>query len=161
MAIPELGPLPGRAGVALPFLRGAAKLGYSPARALQELITLGLSFRRQQTLDLYATLQGRADLERIARGIGENTVLPYDVHNEMQFKLGSNYQYVVEVEAPNLGTSEYITVSSAVRLTAAEIRRLAVRLATSGNYEGFHQFTTGEQYTVITEANRSPGVPNT
>lgn len=157
MATPLLEFLEGRAKEALPYLRAAAAKGLTPTEAIKELTPLGLTFRRQAMLDVYAALQNRIDPERTARLVGQGVPIPQELHNVSPVDLGSNYQYVVgayDVSGEPLG---YVTVSSNIPLSAERIRLKAGILFATGAEVYLEDPNIPIAAIAIGEANVSPG----
>jgi hypothetical protein len=132
MAVPTLEFLTGRAKAALPFLVGAAERGLTPSQAIAELAPLNLTFRRQAMLDVYATLTSAPSPTRIERLIGANAPIPQNLHTTSPAPLGSNYQYQVSFGSLVTANPDYLTVTSDVPLSLAQIRELGAELGTKG-----------------------------
>jgi hypothetical protein len=122
MAERELSFLTGKAGEALPYLKGAAAEGLTPTAAIALLKGLNLTFNRQRMLDVYAALQARVDPERAARLVGQNVPLPQELHFTYPRQMSSDYEYVVEAVDEFAEPIGYVTISSSVPLAANEIR---------------------------------------
>jgi hypothetical protein len=158
MAQPLLDFITGSARMALPFLRKAAAAGVKAGAVIDVLRAFGLKFSTQRMLDVYAALQGRADLSRYLRIVPPTVTLPYEAHTEAVFNMRTNYQYVVRVFNPATQNEQYVTVVSEFPLAEVQIRAEVDTI-----------FATGQKYQVpldeytdsdvsIVEANRSAGV---
>jgi hypothetical protein len=122
------------------------------------LRAFGLKFQTQRMLDVYAALQGRADLERYLRIVPATTTLPYEAHTEAVYNIGTNYQYVVRVFNPALNNEQFVTVASEFPLSETQIRANVDAIFASGKkYEVPLDEYADADITII-EANRSAGV---
>jgi hypothetical protein len=166
MPTPLLDFLEGRAKSALPFLRAGVKQGQSATQIIANLAPLNLTFRRQAMLDVIAALQGKITPERkggieppLTRLLGVNTPIPQDLHNPAVVNLNSNYQYVVNFAQEGVVTSDYLTVSSAVPLSIANIKLLGSLIANTGYLADVEAPQVSPTDVGVIEANVSPTAP--
>jgi hypothetical protein len=159
MAQPLLDFLEGRARVALPFLRAAATAGVKVTAVIDVLRAFGLKFATQPILDIYAALQGRADIKRYLRIVPLTTTLPSEAHKaNVVYNQIANYNYVIRVFHPDTMGTQYVVVASAVPLSQLQIRaKVDAMFATGERYK-----LTLEEYAdsevTIEEANRRLGI---
>jgi hypothetical protein len=159
MAQPLLDFLEGRARVALPFLRAAANAGVKVTAVIDVLRAFGLKFATQPILDIYAALQGRADIRRYLRIVPPATTLPAEAHAaNVVYNQAENYNYVIRVFNPALQHEQYVVVASAVPLSQLQIRaKVDAMFATGERYKlSLEEYSDAE--VTIEEANRRLGI---
>lgn len=159
MAQPLLDFITGRARLALPYLRAAAKQGLSAAKAIDLLRPFNLTFNRQRMLDVYGVLLNRIDPSRVERLVGSATPFPVDLHTPAPTNINSNFQYVVSTLDLTSQEDEYLTVSSSVPLAADEIREMGALLFANGQYFENEQAPVRAGEVAIIEANVGQNVP--
>jgi hypothetical protein len=159
MAIPLLDFLEGRARQALPFLRSAAAKGLTATAALESIKGLTPTFNRQRMLDIYAVLQERADPEKLARLVGQNVPIPQELHTPSPAEMRSNYQYVVEAIDEFAEPIGYVTISSAIPLSGADIRASAGLIFATQSELYLEEETQRASAVSIIEANVNASVP--
>jgi len=132
---PDLTFLQGSALRALPFIRAMVAQGASANSIISQLKLGDTPLRRQTALDIISLLKGKGDLQNIIRLTSPNTPLPQEAHEPSVVNISSNYQYLVLAENTNAGIDAYVTVSSAVPLSANNIFAVAGTLFTGpGDY---------------------------
>lgn len=159
MPQPLLDFLVGRARQALPYMRALAARGTNAGVALEILQQFDLGFQKQRFLDVYAALQNRADVNRYARLVGPNGILPPEAHTVAVTELTSNgqpvnYQYLLEVENGPIQAPEYITVSSQVPLSTNDIFSLGTSILSNPARYSLTQEELGQITLSLQEANR-------
>jgi hypothetical protein len=159
MAERELSFLTGRAGEALPYLKGAAAEGLTPTAAIALLKGLNLTFNRQRMLDVYAALQARVDPERAARLVGQNAPIPQELHFTPPQQMLANYEYVVEAVDEFAEPIGYVTISSSVPLAANEIRARGGLLFVTQSEVYLEEEDQIPHAVTIVEANVNASVP--
>ena len=132
MAEPLLDFLTGRAKAALPFLRGAVAQGLKPEQIIAALQASGIpTFRREVMLGIIAALENRADLARYLRIVPPTTPLPPEAHTvNVVYNQTDNYQYGVKIVDPASPAPTWVTVVSAIPLSASNIRAVAETMQT-------------------------------
>jgi hypothetical protein len=159
MAQPPLEFLAGAAKIAAPFLRKAAAAGVKATAVLDVLRAFGLRFSTQQMLDVYAAIQGRADLERYLRIVPPNVTLPPEAHVLNPSPQRVNYQYLIQVTHPVLETPRFATISSDVPLSASTIKAQTELLFRSSETTRLEEGNFSDAEVTILEAKRSAGAP--
>lgn len=159
MAVPLLDFVTGRARQALPFLKKAASEGLTPTQAISQLRELGGGGQTQRLLDIYAALQNRISLPRILRLVGETTTIPKDLHHLAETTINSNYQYVIATSVGGYPTPDFLTVTSSVPLSAAQIRAQGAFLFNSEEYSDLDLGPVEQSDIDITEANVADYAP--
>ena len=140
MAQPQLQFLVGKARAALPILRGAAAQGLSATEALGLVEQAGIRTLRSVIFDIYAALQGRANVAQYLRLTPTTETLPPEAHARAVNPQADNYFYTARVFHPDTGNQQYVIVGSAVPLSEVQIR---------GSVDAI--FATGEKYKVTLE----------
>ncbi|HEX8799679.1 MAG TPA: hypothetical protein VF772_13765, partial [Terriglobales bacterium] len=114
---------------------------------------LGGGIATQRLYDVYAALQQRTSIAQVQRLVGENGIIPYELHNVAKTTIGSNYQYVVRTDITANQQEDFLTVSSDVPLSPGQIRVKGANLFNSENYKDEQLGFISPDEVVIVEAN--------
>jgi hypothetical protein len=159
MAQPLLDFLEGRARQVLPYLRKLVSQGLSSHDIQLILGEFGLGLRRTVLLDIIAALKGARDVGRYIRLVGENTPIPLEGHAVAPVNLSNNYSYLVEVENGPVTVPEFVTVTSAIPLSANQIFSVATGILASGDSGELSDRELAAVTLAINEAQVSPSAP--